>query len=239
MKGRIFVVIGKIGFKLTNLFSKKLGTSKNGIEVYKKITINGMETISSYKDRQLYKTITKQVSKKNYLEQKIPNTEVTHTTIVKNNNTGVTTKIQKTSVDYKKNFSKFHTNFNSKKCEEFSVYRFDQDNMHVGMSSIYLSSPGYFTSTRVTRYKNGLPYYDAVKNVDLKKGLTDRYIDVVNYEFPNGSKVTGNFARRTYKDPITNTIKTHDLYCYNDREIAVIQNDQCENIVKTGYNVIN
>lgn len=237
--------IGKIGSKLVNLFSrtsgkgKFLGKSKNGIEVFRKTSKNGTTVTSSYKEGKLYKSITKSEFKKDNTVHYNPNIEVGHTIVAKNYETGITTHVNKANVNYKKGFSQYDTFFNPGVRNEFSIYRLDENNSIIGASHRYINSPGFFTSKRIARYKNGLPYYDATKNVNLSSGYTDRIINTFNYQFSNGSKLTGEFARRTYTDPITNTVKNRGLYYYGGREIAVTQNANGENIVKTGYGVIN
>lgn len=237
--------IAKLGARLFGMFGKTvgngklLGKSQNGIEVFQKVSRNGTKVTTSYKDGKLLKTITKSPLKESYLNTYNPHIDVGHKTLVKNHETGLSTYIKKVDADYKKQYSQYDTVFKPGVRQEFSAYKVTDDNVIVGKAYRYVSSPNFFTSERVARYKNGLPFYDATKNSYLQSGNTDKIISVVDYKLPNGAKVTGEFARRKYTDPITNTVKTRGLYYYGGREIAVTQNAKGENIVKAGYSVIN
>lgn len=237
--------IAKLGARLFGIFGhsvskgKLIGTSKSGIKVFQKVAEDGTKVTSSYKNGKLYKTITQKPVKENHLQSYNPYMSTGHKTVAENHETGVSTIIKKVDNDYKRKILQYRTVFDPGVRKEFNAYKVDKNNTLVGKSYDYIYAPDKFKSLTVTTYKNGIPYYDVRKNLYIDSQQKEKFINVYNYMFPNGSKLTGNFGTVTYKDPFTNSIKTRNLYAGGAREIAITTNEQGENIVKVGNNVIN
>lgn len=231
--------IGKIGAKLYGLFAKTsgkgklIGTSTNNIQVFRKTAKDGTVVTKSYKDGKLFKSIEKTPLKEDFSAHYNPHINTGYKTVVKNSETGITTNVKNVKADYKRKFEQYNVYFTPGVRNEFSVSKIGANGKDI-YSYSKVSSPDFFTNETVQRFNNGIPYYHSSTNKTAD--YTEKMLVLNGYKMPNGSLVTGEFGRKTYLDPFTNTVKQRSLF--NNHEIAVTQNSKGETIVKSGYNIM-
>ena len=203
-------IIARLATKLPNFcrfgsktreFGKLIGKTENGIKVFEKTGKDGERILTSFKDGEKFKTVTNRKYQGIEFGEHISGNRITSV----NHETGLTTQVEKYTnfaVDRNKKFNTFHRE---------SYYPDEHGQRRTYEVLHHIKTKPFVPDYRYERYSRTIG--DSFYRKDFTQAGCDRtlHLAAVNYQMPNGQRLTGQWGREWRYSPIQDKVLSRNL----------------------------